>query len=141
MPHEESLYPDDWLRIAEKDLKRVDRLLAEHDPELAGFCLQQAAEKFLKSFLLSQGWQLRRIHNLDALLDDAVTYDASLEEFRSVCQKVSGFYLVERYPFVVETGITEEDVRTSLEQVKELVKKLRVKITERSQKNQETVEE
>jgi HEPN domain-containing protein len=88
-------------------------------------------EKFLKSYLLSQGWQLRRIHSLDALLDDAVVYDASLEEFRSVCQKVSGFYFVERYPFVVEPGITEEDVRTSLGQVKNLVKKLRTKITER----------
>ena len=41
MPREESLYPADWLRIAERDLKRVDRLLDEHDPELAGFCLQQ----------------------------------------------------------------------------------------------------
>lgn len=88
-------------------------------------------EKFLKSYLLSQGWVLRKIHNLDALLDDAVTYDASLEEFRCVCQKVSGFYFVERYPFVVETGITKEDVRVSLEQVKELIEKLRAKITEK----------
>jgi HEPN domain-containing protein len=105
MPHEESLYPADWVRIAEKDLRRVDRLLDKHDPELAGFCLQQAVEKFLKAFLLSKGWRLRRIHNLDALLDDAITYDASLEEFRSVCQKISAFYFVERYPFLVETGI------------------------------------
>lgn len=83
------------------------------------------------SYLLSEGWQLRRIHNLDTLLDDAVTYDVSLEEFRHVCQKISGFYFVERYPFVVETGITKEDVRTSLEHVKELVEKLRAEITEK----------
>jgi HEPN domain-containing protein len=127
MPHEESLYPADWIRIAEKDLGRVDRLLDEHDPELAGFCLQQAVEKFLKAFLLFHGWQLRRIHNLDTLLDDAITYDASLEEFRSVCQKISVFYFVERYPFVVETGVTEKDVRTSLEQVMALVEKIRAK--------------
>ncbi len=125
---EESLYPADWLRIAEKDLGRVGRLLDGHDAGLAGFCLQQAVEKFLKAFLLSQGWQLRRIHNLDALLDDAVTYDASLEDFRSACQKITVFYFVERYPFVVETGITEEDVRSSLEQVKELIEKLRAKV-------------
>ena len=92
MPHEESPYPADWIRIAEKDLGRVDGLLEKHDPELAGFCLQQAAEKFLKAFLLFHGRRLRRIHNLDALLDDAITYDASLEDFRSVCQKISGFY-------------------------------------------------
>jgi HEPN domain-containing protein len=126
MPHENSLYPAEWTRIAEKDMRRVDRLLDGHDPELAGFCLQQAVEKFLKGFLLSQGWQLRRTHNLDALLDDAVTYDASLEKFRTICQKISAFYFVERYPLIVETGITEEDVRTSLEQVAELVKTLRI---------------
>lgn len=128
MPHEESLYPADWVRIAEKDLVRVDRLLGEHDPELAGFCLQQAVEKFFKAFLLSKGWRLRRIHNLDALLDDAITYDASLEKFRSVCQKISAFYFLERYPFLVETGITEEDIRASLDEAKELVENLRTKV-------------
>ena len=124
MPREESLYPADWLRIAEKDLRRVRRLLADHDPEMAGFCLQQAIEKFLKAYLLSKGWQLRRIHNLDALLDDAITYDSSLEKFRDVCQKITAFYFVERYPFVVESGVTEKDVRTSLKEVKVLVDKL-----------------
>lgn len=128
MPHEESLYPADWVRIAEKDLRRVDRLLDKHDPELAGFCLQQAVEKFLKAFLLSKGWRLRRIHNLDALLDDAITYDASLEEFRSACQKISAFYFVERYPFLVETGITEQDVRASFEEVTDLVERVRTKV-------------
>ncbi len=44
MTHRESLYPVDWMRITEKDLKRVDRLLADNDVELAGFCLQQAVE-------------------------------------------------------------------------------------------------
>lgn len=128
MPREESLYPADWLRLAERDWKRVERLLDEHDPELAGFCLQQAVEKFLKAFLLARGWQLRRIHDLEALLDDAVTHDASLEDCRAVCQKITPFYFVERYPFIVETGMIEEDVRSSLEQVKELIEKLRGKI-------------
>jgi HEPN domain-containing protein len=67
MRRKESTYPADWLRIAEKDFGRVERLLDNRDPEMAGFCLQQALEKFLKAFLLSKGWQLRRIHNLDAL--------------------------------------------------------------------------
>ena len=51
MPREESPYAVDWLRIAEKDLGRVERMLEDDDPEMAGFCLQQAMEKFLKAFL------------------------------------------------------------------------------------------
>jgi HEPN domain-containing protein len=92
MLRKESNYPADWMRIAEKDLARVGWLLDNRDPEMAGFCLQQAVEKFLKAFLLSKGWQLRRIHNLDALLDDTVAYEPSLEKFRHVCQKITAFY-------------------------------------------------
>ena len=75
MPREESLYPADWLRIAEKDPGRVEHLLDVHDPEAAGFFLQQAVEKFLKAFLLSKGWELERIHDLEVLLNEALVYD------------------------------------------------------------------
>jgi HEPN domain-containing protein len=129
MAPEESRYPADWLRIADRDLRRVRRLLDEHDPELAGFCLQQAVEKFLKAFLLSRGWRLRRIHNLDALLDEAIVHDASLETSRSVCQKITAFYVMERYPLIIETGVTEEEIDSALEQATELIDRLRVKIT------------
>jgi hypothetical protein len=40
MPHEKSPYAVDKLRIAEKDLGRVERMLEDDDPEMAGFCLQ-----------------------------------------------------------------------------------------------------
>lgn len=33
MPREESLYPADWIRIAEKDLGRVEHLLGVRDYE------------------------------------------------------------------------------------------------------------
>ncbi len=128
MRRKESTYPANWMQIAEKDFERVGRLLDDHDPEMAGFCLQQAVEKFLKAFLLSKGWRLRRIHHLDALLDDAVVYDPSLEKFRHVCQKITAFYFVERYPFVMDSGLTEDDVRESLEQVIGLVERLRAEL-------------
>jgi HEPN domain-containing protein len=125
MPRKESLYPRDWLRIAEKDLQRAEHLLEVHDAEAAGFYLQQAIEKFLKAFLLSNGWKLERIHDLEALLNDALAYDSSLDEFRSACQKITAFYFVERYPFVTGTGLTEEDVRSSQGQVQLLIEKIR----------------
>jgi HEPN domain-containing protein len=125
MPTDESLYPADWLRIAEKDLARVERLLSDQDAEAAGFFLQQAIEKFLKAFLLSKGWQLKRIHDLEALLNAALKYDTSLESYRAGCQKITAFYSVERYPFITEADLTEEDVRGSLGQVSGLIEKIR----------------
>lgn len=125
MPREESRYPEDWLRIADKDLGRVERALDDGDPELAGFCLQQAAEKFLKAFLLTRGWKLRRIHDLEALLDDAVLYDPSLEQFRPLCQGVTKYYLFERYPLMAEPGLTTEEVQISFESLRGLIEKLK----------------
>lgn len=125
MPLEESRYPDDWLRIAEKDLARVERSLDDCDPELAGFCLQQAIEKFLKAFLLTKGWRLRRIHDLEALLDDAVTHNPELERFRVTCERITKYYVIERYPLMAGSGLTEGEVRASLEAVRELVARIK----------------
>lgn len=125
MAREESRYPDQWRRIAEKDLARVGRCLRDGDPELAGFCLQQAIEKFLKAFLLARGWELRRIHDLEALLDDAVAHDESLEQFRETCQKITKYYTLERYPVSAGGQVGEDEVRGALGAVQELIKKLR----------------
>jgi HEPN domain-containing protein len=125
MPRKESLYPKDWLRIAEKDLNRSKKLLNIDDPEAAGFYLQQCLEKFLKAFLLKNGWQLQRIHDLEPLLNEALNYDRSYEKYRSVLQKITGFYFVERYPFTLDAGLTAEDIRLALDEVKPLIDSLR----------------
>jgi len=125
MPHDDSRYPDDWLTIAEKDLRRVTLALSGGDPELAGFCLQQAAEKFLKAFLLAKGWKLRRTHDLEALLDYALAYDPSLERFRPACQRITKYYTVDRYPIITDACISEKDIQDSLDDIQGLVEKIR----------------
>jgi len=76
MPREESLYPQDWFAKARQDVRTVEILLREEgDAEVAGFHLQQAVEKYLKGYLLSQGWELERIHNLETLLNEAVRFE------------------------------------------------------------------
>lgn len=125
MPREESRYPEDWLRLAEKDLGRVERALRDDDPELAGFCLQQAVEKFLKAFLLAHGWKLQRIHDLGRLLDEARSYDPELTRFRPACQQITDFYVIERYPLLASVGPTSEDVRHLLEAVRDLIGRIR----------------
>jgi hypothetical protein len=61
---------------------------------------------------------------LEALLNAALAYDPSLESFRSSCQKITGFYMVERYPLVTDIGLTEDDVRKALAEVKGLIEYL-----------------
>jgi HEPN domain-containing protein len=109
----ESLYPPDWVKKAQKDMERVNDRLKGSDFEDAAFHLQQALEKYLKAYLLSKGWKLKRIHDLEELLEEAIKHNSKLERFRKTCQKVSGYYLIDRYPFVTEAPSLKE-IQTAL---------------------------
>ncbi len=125
MPASKSGYPREWLKKASEDFRRVKARLREGDIEDAAFHLQQALEKFLKGFLLDQGWPLKKIHDLEALLDDAVTFDRTLERFRPLLQQVSGYYLIERYPGFEQAEAAEEDVAQAYKDAKRLVQHIR----------------
>jgi len=107
----ESLYPDNWKNVARKDWHRVDVLLADDDAEGAAFFLQQSLEKYLKAFLLEKGWKLKKIHELDTLLDYAVDFKPELENFRELCERIAGYYFTERYPTIIPSELTSEDIR------------------------------
>jgi HEPN domain-containing protein len=51
-------------------------------------------------FLLRHGRPLKRIHDLEVLLNEAVPIDASLEAYRGILQEISAYYIVERYPML-----------------------------------------
>lgn len=120
----DSSYPEDWFRIAARDLERVGKRLRERDVDDAAFRLQQAIEKFLKGYLLARGWKLKRIHDIEALLSEAVRYNRDLERYRSLCQQVAGYYLVERYP-TFEEGPSLTDVARAYTLTRGLVRRLR----------------
>ena len=124
MPPKESLYPRDWFRIAEKDFKRAEQLLKLDDAEGAGYNLQQAVEKYLKGFLLSKGWKLKRVHDLEVLLNDALQYEPTFEEFRGVCQKITDYFLLDRYPLPTSITLTIRQVENSKDQAQQLIAKL-----------------
>lgn len=121
---QDSHYPDEWKTIARKDWKRMDILLANDDAEGAAFFLQQSVEKLLKAFLLSKGWKLKRTHELDALLDYAIDFDSELEKFRDLCEKVTGYYFTERYPILVSSELTVDDIQADRTETEKFVRAL-----------------
>lgn len=123
MPPEDSLYPAEWQAIAEKDFMRVQRGLRDDDPELAAFYLQQSVEKYLKAYLLANGWRLRRTHNLTQLPEEAIVLDATLEPYRTVCETISAFYIATRY--ATASTISEEEVRQAFADVTPLIERMR----------------
>lgn len=116
----ESLSPEDWFRKARQDLGRVRPRLEEGDAADAAFHLHQALEKALKGFLLQNGWMLRRIHDLRALLVEAEHFAPTLKQYRSLCREASAYYVLERYPFFA-TEPTVEEIAAQLEAAEDLI--------------------
>jgi HEPN domain-containing protein len=112
---------DEWVEIARKDWRRAGRNLKDRDSEAAGFFLQQSLEKYLKAFLLKHNWKLRKIHELDALLDEAAKFQQELESYRDLCERVSGYYLAERYPPLSDFELSVADVRRDMKEAREFV--------------------
>lgn len=113
---------DEWMQVARKDWRRAQRNLKDRDVEAAGFFLQQSLEKYLKAFLIKNNWKLRKIHELDALLDEAAKYQQELENFRDLCERVSGYYFAERYPPLSALELFPADIRRDLKEAREFVK-------------------
>jgi len=122
MKKEGSLLPEDWKKVARKDWERIKRNLRDDDAEAAGLYLQQSLEKYLKAFLLQHGWKLRKIHALHDLLSDAVFYSPSLESFRKLCEGVSGYYFADRYPPLIPSELTCQDVEKDMQDAEKFVK-------------------
>ncbi len=112
----------DWLIIARKDWNRIHHMLEYDDFEASGLFLQQSLEKYIKAFLFQHGWKLRKIHELDALLDVAIKYNPNLENFRDLCERVSGYYLAERYPPLGSLDLRYEDIEKGLSDAKKFIK-------------------
>jgi len=90
----------DWVRKAEDDLL-ASRRVAEGTPPLPdqiGFFCQQAAEKYLKAFLLAVGQSPPRTHDVDVLLEMCAVEDPAFERLRPMVGGLTEFAVVFRYP-------------------------------------------
>lgn len=122
MSEADSTLPADWFAQGDLDVQAAEILLAQGGPlPIIAFHLQQAAEKYLKGFLLSTGWPLRRIHDLEALIQEAIARDADFAPFLAPCQKITEYYIETRYPLGVYTPLQRDDLETDLDTVRALI--------------------
>ncbi|MBI3335454.1 MAG: HEPN domain-containing protein [Candidatus Portnoybacteria bacterium] len=110
-------YVISWFTRANEDLDTV-RLLLEKggSSNLACFHAQQAAEKYLKGFLAHHEKHIRKVHDLNALLEGCKKVDISLGKLQDPVGFLNQFYTESRYPDdYVE--FTREDAQKAYETV------------------------
>jgi HEPN domain-containing protein len=106
----------EWFYFGDMDWQSANLLLGIQGPRpIVAFHLQQAIEKYLKGYLLAQGWRLQRIHDLEILVQEAIQYDADFSPFVPDCQAIMAYYIGTRYPVgqfheVIDKKRLEEDM-------------------------------
>ena len=89
-----------WLKKAESDLKAA-RILLDTQMEdyfLSAFHSQQAAEKFLKAYLVRHQVEFRKTHDLEELVSLADPTDHALRDEIGSCVWLTPFGVEFRYP-------------------------------------------
>ncbi len=91
-----------WFEFAQDDLSWSKASFKDGFLKGACFAAQQAAEKALKAYIISQGKNIKKIHDIRALLEECLKTDESFEELREECSTLNSYYAPTRYPDIGE---------------------------------------
>jgi HEPN domain-containing protein len=117
---------EEWFLRGEHDLQSAKLLLQQGGPtDTIAVLAQQAAEKYLKGYLLSQGWKLQRTHDLEVLVSEAITHNKAFEQFLDFARVVSAYYLEDRYPPGPPPGYPREEIADIMGQTEKLIARIR----------------
>ena len=99
---------EEWLVKAAEDFGFASSVV-EDSTFFAQICFhyQQAAEKFLKAFIVAHELELKRIHDLLELLKICRTQQSTLSGLEEDCIFLRGFYIDTRYPVHWPTNYTK----------------------------------
>jgi len=91
-----------WIKKAEDDLLTVERELSFEDPVTQTICFhcQQAAEKYLKAFLVYHQIYFTKTHKIIELLESCVTVDPSFRDELQDADNLTDYAVEIRYPDV-----------------------------------------
>jgi HEPN domain-containing protein len=107
----------DWINKGDEDFEFAAVNLIEGKTFYAQICFhfQQAAEKYLKGFIVAYDLEFRRIHDLPVLLGVCSAQDPTLGELRDACEYLNTFYVETRYPVHWPTNFSYEEAKGALE--------------------------
>jgi len=119
--------PREWLRYAEEDMGVAERELQSKTPAYHTICFlcQSAAEKFLKGYLIAQGWTLEKTHDIAALLEWCADFDADLGGMAAEGAVLNEYIVAGRYP----GDIVFEDIgKPEAEEALEATRRIRARV-------------
>ena len=108
----------DWLKFARENLLFAHSGIKEDYAPYNTICFlsQGSAEKYLKAFLIYNGWELKKTHDLSELLDFCREYDDSFGLLFPECELLNEYISEVRYPGDLPfESIGEDDAKEAIE--------------------------
>ena len=109
--------PGDWLFLAKERLVAADVLRVALGATYSGIeLLQESVERYLKGYLISRGWALRKTHSLPALLDEAIALDDRFMPHADVCENLAAQFWAQHYPGddLSDVGLDYDELRKKI---------------------------
>jgi len=101
---------DEWIKKADEDYEFAVSVI-EESSFYAQICFHfhQAAEKYLKSYIIAYDLEFKKIHDLSMLLKLCLTKKPNLKILMDDCKFLNRFYIDTRYPVHWPTNYTKEE--------------------------------
>jgi HEPN domain-containing protein len=111
----------EWLKKAEEDFGFARASLKE-TKYYAQICFHfhQAAEKYLKAFVIANRLEFRPIHNLIELLNICKNRDPKISDLEKACQYLNPFYIDTRYPVYWPTQYDRKTAANAMKSAKKI---------------------
>ena len=101
----------EWMIKGDQDFEFA-RINFEEDKQFYAqicFHFNQAAEKYLKAFIIANRLEFRKIHDLHLLLKQCKSKDPSFSQLEDDCEYLATFYIETRYPVHWPTSFSKKE--------------------------------
>lgn len=101
---------NEWLAKADDDFRFAEANLREGSEFFAQICFhfQQAAEKFLKAYIIAKDLPFGKVHDLVNLLKTCAIHNPAFNRLREECILLNTAYIETRYPVHWPTNYDRE---------------------------------
>lgn len=113
----------EWLSKANEDLSFASVTLQKIDAYfgLVAFHFHQAAEKFLKAYIVAHELEFAKIHNLIRLAEICMGRDSGFAKLKPSVTYLNRYYVEVRYPIVNHyPAISKEEVYQAMDEARKI---------------------
>lgn len=130
----------DWLTFAQENFLFAQSGMKEKFSPYHTVCFlcQGSAEKYLKAFLIWNGWEFKKIHDLQDLLAFCVDFEPEFDKLKEECALLNEYITQARYPSDLPfESISQGDAKEAIEAVSKIKEFVLKHINLSSDRNQD----